>query len=334
MAEVLLSPAKKVSKAKRKRPCDGCRLRKVYCHIEDQPPCLQCQKSEISCTFVERTKKRQHVRRTLIAAASTERILPEEDDGLDTGRENLMPLQTSPLPRPGDMRTPQGLSVAGSIQQQTQQQMMIESHVDPNTLFDFNMMEFDSLSYAALDANPQDVYLDQMYGLSAENAAPSSLVVPPTRQTIASETNEALQINPIDGKDGVHSVYFGLSGEADPYLMRNYKYDENGEYRMFKLVYRQTANDVYDVLSGGSSSQSSPETFNSPGVPHEPAQYRGHGGSSSNTAMPVQFMLASDEIADDAKEDTVIRRGVSPEQLRAELDELVVPEDGTRLTAL
>jgi hypothetical protein len=130
---------------------------------------------------------------------------------------------------------------------------------------------------------------------------------------------------PIDGKDGVHGLYFGLSGETDPYLLRHYRYDSHGEFRQFKLIFRQTANDLYNDIP------------TDPPPDHlalDPFLNGDNVAPRMQNSIPVHFMMAADELADDAKEDTTVRPHVSPEAVRLELDQLVKPEDGSRLVGL
>lgn len=331
-----------VGTGKRKRPCDLCRLRKVFCHVEDGPPCLTCQKSEVECTFVGRSAKRQHI----VGIGSTEAdgvAVTFNEDSVSSlpnsiqagGADEIQASHVTDELQHNTVLQPNDFS---SLQQQperlrNQEQALPADHVDPNALFDFSMMEFDSFSYVGLDAGPHDGSLEQMYNSPNQGLRSESRHPPTTQQVGVSEAGDLPLITSIDGKEKVHGVYFGLSGETDPYLLRNYKYDEKGEFSMFKLVYRQVANDIYNILPRDASANPSPESYASAAA-HEVIQHRTPQTSTSNALIPVQFMMAPDELADDTKEDTTVRRDVSPEQARKELDQLVIPEDGGRLVAL
>ncbi|KXH32083.1 AflYd/sugR/sugar regulator [Colletotrichum nymphaeae SA-01] len=39
-------------------PCDGCSLRRVRCRMQGNPPCLECQKHSVECTFLRVPRKR------------------------------------------------------------------------------------------------------------------------------------------------------------------------------------------------------------------------------------------------------------------------------------
>jgi hypothetical protein len=331
------SPTKRPYRTKRKRPCDLCRSRKVYCHIEDVAPCLQCQKSEVECTFVGRTAKRRHVVQTAEAIQSPD---DERADGITpVGQARDF------LPRsPNSGSSGQNRRLQSSNSQPVQQiqpiiqgihnpQHSIADQMDPGTMFDFNMMEFESLSYIGLDTVPQDGSLEE-YSLLAQRAGtiPTPRAPGTIQQIAVHEAGEPSHINSIDGKDGVHGEYFGLSGETDPFLLRNYKYDDHGEFRMFKLVFRQTANDIHNIIPQGSAHPSPASYSSTAGLDLGPSLRT--QGRSTTAQVPVQFMMAADELADDAKEDTVVRKDVSPANVRDELDKLVLPEDGSRLIAL
>ena len=141
--------------------------------------------------------------------------------------------------------------------------------------------------------------------------------------TIAAPTTPLLT-NSVDDKERVHSVYFGLSGAMDPHVLEHCRYNSSGEFPMFKLIYRN----VYDK---------STETPDVPSPLHLARQTQGSGtqiGSSFQAHVPVHFMVASDELAKNAKKETAARPEIPPEILREELDRLVSPEDGQRLIIL
>lgn len=134
---------------------------------------------------------------------------------------------------------------------------------------------------------------------------------------------------PIDGKEDVHGLYLGLSGETDPYLLRHYKYDDHGDFSMFKLVFRQTANDLYNDIA------SDPASLLSPSDPFGLDMSKNRDDNIyQHIPIPVHFVMVADELADDAKEETTVRPHMSPESVRIELDQLIKPEDGIRLAGL
>ena len=188
----------------------------------------------------------------------------------------------------------------------------------------FETMDFGNGSYNEL----QDLLLDETspgdryFGTSPQTQAiehPESR----KRHAMVSEAGVPPLDFPIDGKEGVHGLYFGLSGETDPYLLRHYRYDNNGEFRQFKLIFRQTSNDLYND------------------IPIDPPPDHAldpllnvNDFAATQSPIPVHFMMAADELSDDAKEDTTVRPHVSPEAVRLELDQIVKPDDGIRLVGL
>lgn len=137
----------------------------------------------------------------------------------------------------------------------------------------------------------------------------------------------------INDAPGVTGLYIGLGGELDPYLLRYFKYDENHQRQYFKVNFLKAADPkdpsetARSPLSKGDSSwfaAHSPDAFS-------------RGDTDMDTLLgeiPVQFMLNSDELAEEEKKDTTFRASTSSESLRHELDQMVSPEDGLRLINL
>ncbi|KAJ5825088.1 transcriptional regulator family: Fungal Specific TF [Penicillium robsamsonii] len=83
---------------------------------------------------------------------------------------------------------------------------------------------------------------------------------------------EGLEELTFDQKPDFSSQLFGFSGESDPFLLRNYPYDESGEVKFFRLIYRMASNTA-----------AGPESDNT--VPPEAQQ-----GTSLAGAVPVYFL--------------------------------------------
>jgi hypothetical protein len=209
------------------------------------------------------------------------------------------------------------------------QQSVVSGQGDSDSSFNFDTIGIDSLLSLDADAHQNSLPLE-----NNSVQIPQRATYDTQRHAMVSETGVSPIINSIDGKDGVHGEYFGLSGETDPFLLRHYRYDDIGEFRMFKLVYRQTSNDLYNNIPRESSSAVQSPLSDSSRVGAAAAGPHWTHDVPSDAPVPIHFMMAADDLADDAKEDTTIRAGVSPESIRAELNNLVLPEDGTRLIGL
>ncbi|KAJ5502429.1 transcriptional regulator family: Fungal Specific TF [Penicillium fimorum] len=83
---------------------------------------------------------------------------------------------------------------------------------------------------------------------------------------------EGMEELTFDQKPDFSSQLFGFSGESDPFLLRNYPYDDSGEVKFFRLIYRMASNTA-----------AGPESDNT--VPPETQQ-----GTSLSGAVPVYFL--------------------------------------------
>lgn len=147
------------------------------------------------------------------------------------------------------------------------------------------------------------------------------------------ERNVTPVVNSLDDRSGTNAQYFGLSGESDPYLLRHYRYDAQGEFRFFKLTFRKAADDI-ETDSERVPQQPHPTEAGLAGaIPNDEQQEQQLPNYTPNQ-IPVHFKISADELAADIKEETVVRPGVSSETVRKELYELVKVEDGVRLIGL
>ncbi|RDW66463.1 hypothetical protein BP6252_10098 [Coleophoma cylindrospora] len=326
-------------RSKRNRPCDVCRSRKVYCRIEETPPCQLCRKLDVPCTFVEGPAKRQQTtgafqESSAIAASlatntaiTTEQFVADQVSNLNSGAYASNVFQHNQVSGYQDA----GLSRDDGLRQSPGAPFGTD-RVGSDTSFNFDMMDFGNPSFGEIDAaapegatnsdaaavlQGQEVLGDDQDLVNENHQG---------RHAMVSETGVPPAEYPIDGKESVHGLYFGLSGETDPYLLRHYRYDEHGEFRMWKLIFRQAANDLYNDLPREQSVQS----------PNDMGGTEGSATGSQITLppVPVHFMMAADELAHEAKYDTTVRQHMSAQGVRMELDQLIRPEDGSRLVGL
>lgn len=120
----------------------------------------------------------------------------------------------------------------------------------------------------------------------------------------------------LDFKEGLSSLFIGLSSESDPFLLRHYLYNVHDTYRMFRLHFRKVVDDAdlprrnYEEIMGQSHPPSGP--------------------------IPAQFAMTDEEIfKDDIKAAENLFAGNSTEKQDMDLlNELVPPELESRLIRL
>lgn len=119
----------------------------------------------------------------------------------------------------------------------------------------------------------------------------------------------------LDTREGYSNQLIGLSCETDPYLLRHYRYNANGTYAMFRLDFRQVA-DESKPLAFGQDVPSGRLT---------PAQYH-----------PVRFVMTHEDIwKDSIKSVESVLSGNSTERADLELLNKLVPNElGARLLDL
>ncbi|KAJ5790758.1 transcriptional regulator family: Fungal Specific TF [Penicillium psychrosexuale] len=121
----------------------------------------------------------------------------------------------------------------------------------------------------------------------------------------------------IDQKPDFSSQIFGFSGESDPFLLRNYPYDDSGEVKFFRLIYRMASNTA-----------AGPESDHTV-LPD------GHQGTSSAGDVPVYFLQNNSQTVSQslqAVEKCMFEQGKHAP--RIQLDSLVSPEMGVGLVKL
>ncbi|KAG2417269.1 hypothetical protein HFD88_008488 [Aspergillus terreus] len=103
-------------------------------------------------------------------------------------------------------------------------------------------------------------------------------------------------VQSLDQLEGFSAQLFGASAESDPWLLRHCAFDDSGVKCFYKVHFRNA------------------------------------GGVPTADRIPVHFMIAADELAASAKQETSCR--TAGEATRDELNRLVPPEYGQRLVSL
>lgn len=123
--------------------------------------------------------------------------------------------------------------------------------------------------------------------------SPESVTVRPKQQPVKS----------LDHIEGFTPEYFGLSNETDPYLLRHFRFADEGDTLFFRVHFRREADD-------------------------------NPGGDTSSRAIPVHFKLSSEELGKLTMPDTTVRKDSTPTSVRNELDALIPHSTGRRLVGL
>jgi hypothetical protein len=189
----------------KQRPCDFCRLRKIACIIQFQPPCLKCKKTGRSCTF----EKDPPPRAPLGPSQSDYGVNSQSDLSLeqlpvasdyDWAVPSFWREMPSSLDAMHDIYAPMGLTSAiGSASPAD------SSHRDNNG----------SLSVPNDITNQTTQFGYTGDGLCQDTAR------------LSSSSSHILEST-------FSSRYLGLTSETDPILRQRYQYDEAG-YRISKL---------------------------------------------------------------------------------------------------
>ncbi|OBT70773.1 hypothetical protein VF21_10190 [Pseudogymnoascus sp. 05NY08] len=141
---------------------------------------------------------------------------------------------------------------------------------------------------------------------------------PNTGTNIDSSSERRSEPNTIDQRTEFYGSYFGLSGESDPYLLRHYLYDESNEFPFLRVIYRATETGLQDPTRPGW--QTSGFACPTP--------------SSQKAPVPIQFLLTSNELGEEAKKVGPTYSPATPQSTKLELDGLLDDEHGRRLILL
>jgi hypothetical protein len=280
-------------RSKRHRPCDQCRSRKACCRIEGELPCTNCLQINTACTFLQPPSKRRKPNTPTSEHLLVERLHNGFNFAADMGdvftdgylNEVQNFYEVSPSQEgaqvslsPGDMSQD-----IGYIQQRAG-----EEPTNPRVIW--NTTREDELEVEA------DVSLHIFEWEPGREDIQGLTHVVPSSSPLKSSMDAG--VHSLDDLEGHSAQYFGLSGESDPYLLRHFRWDENGERQFIRVHFR-------NVLANNDTKE-----------------------------IPIHFALSKDELAKETKLETTISRDSSKGTARERLDKLIRPEDGRRLIAL
>lgn len=195
-------------KSRRYRPCDFCRARKSACKITAAPPCHLCYTYGRECTFIEQPSKRK--RADSSGAVRSHAGEHNAHRATDTNTLDLRAFSTSPQSAlspshssPGDLNQirPSHCS-AEQLAQPTNKKRRPDAHG-----------QLDSSS--TIETQGRGSIIN---GITQDKSVKST----------AAEPNEK-RWDTLGSKPNNSAVFVGDTGEADPYLLRRYHYDEDDE---------------------------------------------------------------------------------------------------------
>jgi hypothetical protein len=215
---VLMSESTRKYMSKRQRPCDFCRARKTACRIEGQLPCRLCALHNKPCTFVIAAQPRK--RPTIAGEAGA--LSPSELRNDETAQlgANLSAYQSTPQ---FTGNPPQNHETTSKVtaQHENQQSNIFDSLAD---------QFFSEFGEVAHDAQHGEMYSTLENGLSPEGFfASMDLEQSPNWLDTTSVATQ------LDAKDNLHPQILGYSGDMDPCLLQNYRYDESGAFKFKQL---------------------------------------------------------------------------------------------------
>jgi hypothetical protein len=213
--------------SKRQRPCDHCRSRKTACRIEGHLPCRLCALHGKQCTFVEAALPRK--RPTAGDETETTRLTINED-GPVLNRPGhhyppAPPADTSPQDfNFSDSASHTALQQGDPLNEPTSQNLFLETLAD---------QFFNEFAESASDAQYGHTYSALGSGLSPERFL--------NRMDIGESPNW-LESGPmetkLDSDDNLNPETLGYSGDMDPYLLQNYRYDVSAAFKFKQLTIR------------------------------------------------------------------------------------------------
>ncbi|RFU34824.1 hypothetical protein B7463_g1540, partial [Scytalidium lignicola] len=325
-------------RSKRQRPCDVCRRRKHACILDGEPPCSICRTLNTACTFNEPPgKRRRHENRFAFSRPISRGVAPdsrytEPADPIwelnepfpDTSQMLSQPVlfdndpvhSTPPPPTTvlsshhGYWRFPSATDDLFPLDES-----LLQLHQGTALEQFAHLGRLHTNATASIDEEPdEDVEHDDS---NTEEEAQTSRTKEPTanerRHVCQAETGNAAgavirssqPIHSLDEIEGFSVQYFGLSGEMDPYVLRHFRFADEGTSKFFKVHYRRLASE-------------SPR-----GYPTEGQQ------------IPVHFMLSANELLRSPEMEAVESETIGKQVTTKEsLDAIIAPEIGARLVGL
>lgn len=210
--------------SKRQSACDACRARKSACQIEKSPPCRLCIAHSKPCTFNGLKIARRPPRHS--KPDQNQSLTPpsavEDSTSLD------FPLQPS--------------SWDASSQNENSPSSFTFQESDWNALFSGGLDHFahDTLSMDLAAVNNQ--LSDQDLGMAMEGLNDTSF-----QDVFAGSPHAEVQERSLDNLPSMAAELCGLTGDMDPYVLRRYRYNKNGEFEFSKLSIRATQDEAIPV---------------------------------------------------------------------------------------
>ncbi|SPN99280.1 uncharacterized protein DNG_02317 [Cephalotrichum gorgonifer] len=231
-------------KSKSQRPCDFCRRRRAACRIIFSPPCELCKSYERECTFTDAPPPRRKVQ----PSASVER--DDSDLGFHLG---------SQAAGPSELGEGGGESFG-----------MDDSWATTPFLHN-NLLGggIDSVSNGDFMSGIMTGYHDEPHRLITgdEGIQDQNLAIP--HGTTESEPPAAAPIRSQKELTSRPNTLIGATDPLDPWLMRQYRFDDNGEVEFRRLVVRSVMDGPlpvqFFVFQSPSHSQGSTGTPDTPG---------------------------------------------------------------------
>lgn len=316
-----------------------CRARKTSCRREGKDiSCITCRKRGERCSFLDDLTHES-------ATASLSGGSPNDGDGLDDLAQAGVGFDTSTiLPEalvsdvvPGSLEdhanerfSQYSADVEAMYGDFTNERIWNSPPPDEtqsaNNTIGVGLMQFDGISFANsqvrhhhdFEIREQAATLPTIEALSnGANSAHDIGVEFSTNPHVgcAQSSNPTDASFTIDQRPEFQSAYFGLSGESDPYLLRQYLYNDADEFPFLRVIYRRTQR----------------------GTPfrRDHSSTTGHHSSAHDeNNVPVQFLLTSNELSDELRRLGPTNHTYNYESVRKELNDLVSEDVGRRLVLL
>jgi hypothetical protein len=213
--------------SKRQRACDFCRSRKTACRIEGQLPCRLCALHGKQCTFVEAAQPRKRQAPCGEAGVST---------AISIGTTEQSPRypvdQMTPAP-PGTPTQTHNLSDLGA-HENMQQDSTSSEPFPSNFLFESLAGQFFN-EFGEGESYRQH---SQTYTTLDDGLSPDGFLA----RIDIGESPNWLDSNSVrtqlDTNSDLNPQVLGHSGDMDPYLLQNYRYDLTGAFKFKQLTIR------------------------------------------------------------------------------------------------
>lgn len=195
--------------SKRQRPCDFCRTRKTACRIEGQLPCRLCSLHGKPCTFLiaAQPRKRPTLGHETDAACLNERRIDEPAQSITS------------LPDP-----PQHTPPATFPSQ--------DSTVNPQT------SSLDNLAdqfFGGFEEGIHGIHFDETFSALENGFSPGDFLTNMEVGQSPDLLNFTSAETQLDANDSLHPQILGYSGDMDPYLLQNYRFDGSGTFKFKQL---------------------------------------------------------------------------------------------------